>query len=127
MSLFDLSVSAFGELVRATDPDFHYFALPGMQTDRGDDTFLLSLPIDPARRELLLAISSDLVLPLMDWAEQSVYDILRWVWETDGVLAPAASLHAVALQRLSRSDPVARRLRAAALPRPPPSWARKTT
>ncbi|MDO7899738.1 Tc toxin subunit A [Pseudomonas citrulli] len=54
LSLFDPSVSAFGELARATDPDFHYFALPGMQTDRGDDTFLLSLPIGPARRELLL-------------------------------------------------------------------------
>jgi len=64
-----------------------------------------------------LAISSDLVLPLMDWADQSVYDILRWVWETDGVVTPAASLLAMALQRLSRSDPVARRLRAAVLPK----------
>ncbi|KIH82327.1 Tc toxin subunit A [Pseudomonas batumici] len=54
LSLFDSSVSAFGELARATDPDFHYFAFSGMQTDRGDDTFLLSLPIGPARRELLL-------------------------------------------------------------------------
>ncbi len=54
LSLFDSSVSAFGELARATDPEFHYFAFPGMQTDRGDDTFLLSLPIGPARRELLL-------------------------------------------------------------------------
>ncbi|SCW87297.1 virulence plasmid A protein [Pseudomonas sp. NFACC52] len=54
LSLFDSSVSAFGELARATDPDFHYFAVSGMQTDRGDDTFLLSLPIGPARRELLL-------------------------------------------------------------------------
>ncbi len=54
LSLFDASVAAFGELARATDPDFHYFAVSGMQTDRGDDTFLLSLPIGPARRELLL-------------------------------------------------------------------------
>ena len=54
LSLFDSSVSVFGELARATDPEFHYFAFSGMQTDRGDDTFLLSLPIGPARRELLL-------------------------------------------------------------------------
>ncbi|MCI0994018.1 Tc toxin subunit A [Pseudomonas corrugata] len=63
LSLFDSSVAAFGELARATDPDFHYFAVSGMQTDRGDDTFLLSLPIGPARRELLLEALFNGALP----------------------------------------------------------------
>ncbi|MBC3364517.1 Tc toxin subunit A [Pseudomonas sp. SWRI154] len=63
-----------------------------------------------------LAISSDLVLPLIEWADQSVYDVLRWVWEAEGVVTPAGSLRALALRRLSPCDPVARRLRAAVQP-----------
>ncbi|VVE65065.1 hypothetical protein PAN31117_01745 [Pandoraea anapnoica] len=43
-----------GEVSRQADPNYHYFVRQGMQTAWGDDAMLLSLPLGPARRELLL-------------------------------------------------------------------------
>ncbi|AKC70807.1 Tc toxin subunit A [Pandoraea oxalativorans] len=43
-----------GEVSRQADPNYHYFVRQGMQTSWGDDAMLLSLPLGPARRDLLL-------------------------------------------------------------------------
>ncbi|VVE77444.1 Tc toxin subunit A [Pandoraea sputorum] len=46
---------SLGEVSRQVDPGYHYFVTQGMQTPWGDDAMLLSLPLGPMRRELLLA------------------------------------------------------------------------